>query len=55
MPMDYLIRLIQVHETFRRAETDALAELNGLKIQWLSYSDEVRMQQGEGPAERDAT
>ncbi|KAK4506855.1 hypothetical protein PRZ48_000588 [Zasmidium cellare] len=38
--MDYLIRFIQMHETFRRPETDALADLNGFKVEWLSYSDD---------------
>jgi len=40
--MEYLIRFVQLHETFRKPETDALADLAGLKIQWISYSDEVR-------------
>lgn len=40
--MDYLIRLVQIHETFRKPETDALADLAGLKIEWLSYSEDVR-------------
>ncbi|KAK4560589.1 hypothetical protein LTR86_005786 [Recurvomyces mirabilis] len=36
--MDYLIRLVQMHETFRKPELDALADLAGLDVQWLSYS-----------------
>ena len=39
--MDYLIRFIQTHETFRQAETEALAELEGTRIQWVQYSDDV--------------
>lgn len=39
--MDYLIRFIQMHETFRKPETDALADLAGLSIEWLSYSEDV--------------
>jgi len=39
--MDYLIRFVQLHETFRKPETDALAEIAGMKITWLSYSEEV--------------
>lgn len=39
--MEYLIRFIQTHESFRRAEINALAELNGLNIEWLIYSDNV--------------
>jgi hypothetical protein len=40
--MHFLIRFVQAHETFRQPETDALAELHGLQINWLSYSDHVR-------------
>ena len=40
--MDYLIRFVQIHETFRQPETDALAGLAGLNIEWLAYSDDVR-------------
>ena len=39
--MDYLIRFIQKHETFRKPETDALAELAGLNLQWAFYSEDV--------------
>jgi tRNA (guanine10-N2)-methyltransferase len=39
--MEYLIRFIQTHETFRKPETDALAELAGLDVDWLFYSEEV--------------
>ncbi|EMD01053.1 hypothetical protein BAUCODRAFT_61919 [Baudoinia panamericana UAMH 10762] len=36
--MDYLIRFVQMHESFRQAETDAIADLEGLQMQWLHYS-----------------
>lgn len=39
--MDYLIRFIQVHESFRKPETDALADLAGLDLEWLFYSGDV--------------
>lgn len=39
--MEYLIRFVMMHETFRKPETDALAELNDIGLEWLSYSDEV--------------
>lgn len=39
--MDYLIRFIQMHETFRKPEMDALAELGGIDIEWKLYSDDV--------------
>ncbi|KAM3418761.1 hypothetical protein BST61_g4734 [Cercospora zeina] len=38
--MEYLIRYRQMHETFRQPETEALAELNGFAIDWISYSNE---------------
>ncbi|KAK5130215.1 hypothetical protein LTR08_002300 [Meristemomyces frigidus] len=38
--MDYLIRFVHIHETFRQPETEALAELAGLQIEWLSYSED---------------
>lgn len=39
--MEYLIRFIQAYESFRRPETEALAELCGVTIEWISYSDNV--------------
>ena len=39
--MEYLIRFIQMHESFRKPETDALAELAGLELQWMIYSEDV--------------
>lgn len=39
--MQYLIRFIQTHESFRKPETDALAELAGLDIDWIFYSEDV--------------
>ena len=41
--MEYLIRLVQVHELFRRPEIKALAEVAGIKIEIISYSADVRM------------
>jgi tRNA (guanine10-N2)-methyltransferase len=49
--MEYLIRFIQIHESFRQPETDALAELLGLNLQWITYSETVclhRLKGGEG-------
>lgn len=40
--MEYLIRLIQMHESFRQPEIDALAELTGISLDWTSYSEDVR-------------
>jgi tRNA G10 N-methylase Trm11 len=39
--MKYLVRFAQMHESFRQAEIDSLAELNGLQLEWIYYSDEV--------------
>ena len=39
--MEYLIRFIQTHETFRQPEIDALAELHGIELEWLDYSHDV--------------
>jgi tRNA G10 N-methylase Trm11 len=36
--MDYLVRFTQTHETFRLAEIEALAVLEGIKLEVLSYS-----------------
>ena len=40
--MDYLIRFIQMHETFRKPEIDALSQVAEARIDWISYSDDVR-------------
>jgi tRNA G10 N-methylase Trm11 len=40
--MEYLIRLAQMHETFRRPELEALAVLHNVDLEILEYSDEVR-------------
>lgn len=39
--MDYLIRFVQWHETFRKPEINALADLNQLDIEWISYCGQV--------------
>jgi len=39
--MEYLIRFTQIHENFRLPETEALAELFGLDIEWKFYSEDV--------------
>jgi hypothetical protein len=39
--MEYLIRLAQMHETFRRPELEALAVLHNVDLEILEYSDEV--------------
>ena len=39
--MEYLIRFAQVHETFRRPELEAIAELAGVDLEILEYTDDV--------------
>lgn len=36
-----MIRFTQIHETFRLAEIRALAELEGIELEILSYSPSV--------------
>ncbi|KAF2204616.1 tRNA guanosine-2'-O-methyltransferase [Delitschia confertaspora ATCC 74209] len=36
MPL-YLVRFVQMHESFRKAELEALAELAGVEIEFVSY------------------
>lgn len=40
--MEYLIRLAQMHETFRKPELEALAALHDVDLEILEYSDQVR-------------
>jgi tRNA (guanine10-N2)-methyltransferase len=47
--MDYLIRLSQVHETFRLAEIEALAVQERIDMKILSYSLEVSLSCLESP------
>lgn len=41
--MDYMIRFTQVHETFRLAEIQALAVLEDIDLEVLSYSPDVSL------------
>lgn len=41
--MEYMIRFTQIHETFRLAEIQALADLEGIKLEILSYSPSVSL------------
>ncbi|KAG8533238.1 uncharacterized protein KY384_002021 [Bacidia gigantensis] len=36
--MNYLIRFVQVHESFRQPEIEALAALNDIDLKWVFYS-----------------
>lgn len=40
---EYLVRLVQVHESFRKAELEALAELTGVEMEIILYSENVRL------------
>ena len=41
--MEYLIRFVQMHETFRKPEIQALATLANMDIEFLVYSEYVRL------------
>ncbi|PSN72913.1 tRNA guanosine-2'-O-methyltransferase [Corynespora cassiicola Philippines] len=36
---EYLVRLVQMHESFRKAELQALADLNGIPIEFVKYDE----------------
>ncbi|KAF2637951.1 tRNA guanosine-2'-O-methyltransferase [Massarina eburnea CBS 473.64] len=37
---DYLVRLVQMHESFRKAELQALADVAGIKIEFVRYDED---------------
>lgn len=37
---EYLVRLVQVHESFRKTELEALAELTGVEMEIILYSED---------------
>lgn len=39
--MEYLIRFAQAHESFRQAEIQALADLAGVKLEFIHYDKNV--------------
>lgn len=39
--MEYLIRFVHVHESFRKAEIEALAELRGVDLEFVQYQSYV--------------
>ena len=41
MPVDYLVRFVQVHATFRKPELEALAFLAKINLEFLFYSEFV--------------
>lgn len=44
--MKYLIRFLQVHETFRRPEVEALATLANVRVEFEEYSESVCCRSG---------
>lgn len=38
---EYLVRLVQVHESFRKAELQALADVAGVGIEFVKYNQDV--------------
>lgn len=41
--MDFLIKFAQTHESFRLAEIEALAVVEGVDLTVVDYSDQVRL------------
>ena len=41
--MDFLIRFVQIHETFRKPEIEALAVLANVNLEFLFYTESVRL------------
>jgi tRNA G10 N-methylase Trm11 len=41
---EYLVRLVQVHESFRKAELQALADLAGTDLEFVKYDEDVSAQ-----------
>lgn len=39
--MDYLIRFIQMNESFRQPETDAIAQSANVDLEWVKYKNDV--------------
>lgn len=39
--MEYLVRLAQVHETFRKPELEALATLADVQVDFVQYREDV--------------
>ena len=39
--MDFLVRFAQMHESFRKAELQALAELEGVNMEIKDYKEDV--------------
>jgi tRNA (guanine10-N2)-methyltransferase len=44
--MDFFIRLAQVHESFRKPELEALAQLLNIQLEFIEYNAEVRYLSG---------
>ena len=40
--MDFLIRFAQIHESFRKPELEAIAQLLGIEVEFIHYECEVR-------------
>ncbi len=41
--MEFLIRFVQIHETFRKPEIEALAALANINVEFLIYGETVRV------------
>ena len=50
----FLLHFAQIHETFRQAEIDSLAALNGIQLEWVFYDNSVRFFQSDMEERRSA-
>lgn len=41
--MEFFIRFAQIHESFRRPELEAIADLLGIELVWVEYSEDVSL------------
>ncbi len=41
--MEFLIRFVQIHETFRKPEIEALAAVQDVDVEFLTYAESVSL------------
>ncbi len=41
--MEFLIRFVQIHETFRKPEIEALAVVRDVTVEFLTYTESVSL------------
>ncbi len=43
LQMEFLIRFVQIHETFRKPEIEALAVVQDVDVEFLTYAESVSL------------